>query len=146
MSGCLPKRYRWSATGICDALVLLFFERQRADNAQSAEWKVRQLRKVDGGLRAIAAWVSSTSSSSAPSVSGLEETNGKGEEAFLVGGKFGLADVAIGCLAGYINVRFTEHPWRERYLGLAKYVDKLGARQSFKDTVPVTQKITDKIV
>lgn len=42
------------ADGMCDALVLLFFEKQRAQGAQSEEWKARQMRKVDGGFRALA--------------------------------------------------------------------------------------------
>jgi len=132
--------------GICDALVLLFFEKQRSEIAQSAEWKARQMRKVDGGFRTLAEWVSSNASSSAPSISGPRGLDRQGERACLVGGNFGLADVAIGCVAGYVDVRFAEYPWRERHPALAKYVDKLGARQSFKDTVPVAQKITDKIV
>lgn len=114
------------ADGMCDALVLLFFEKQRAEEKQSPEWKARQMRKVDGGFKALAEWVS--------------------EKAFLVGEKFGLADVAAGSVCGYVDVRFSEYPWRRRFPNLARYVDKLDQRQSFKDTVPVGQNIKDKIV
>jgi glutathione S-transferase len=120
------KKVEVVADGMCDALVLLFFEKQRAEGAQSPEWKARQVRKVDGGVKALSEWV--------------------GDKDFIVCGSFGLADVAAGSACGYIDVRFSEYPWRSRYPNLARYMDKLGEKQSFKGTVPVGQKIKDKIV
>ncbi|CZR55564.1 uncharacterized protein PAC_05452 [Phialocephala subalpina] len=117
------KKVEVVADGMCDALVLSFFENQR--DQPSEEWKTRPMRKVDGGFEALAEWV--------------------GDKHFIVGGKFGLADVAAGSVCGYCDVRFAEYPWRKTYPKLAKYVDKLAARQSFKDTVPAGQKISDKI-
>ena len=38
------------ADGVCDACVLLFWERHRPTQQQSKEWMARQQRKVDGGL------------------------------------------------------------------------------------------------
>ncbi|CZT52377.1 uncharacterized protein RSE6_13709 [Rhynchosporium secalis] len=93
--------------GMCDALVLLFFEKQR-EKVQSEEWKARQMRKVDGGFKALANWV--------------------------------------GSICGYVDVRFSEYPWRTTYPDLGKYTDGLNERQSFKDTVPFAQTISDKIV
>ncbi|KAK5012071.1 hypothetical protein LTR60_004459, partial [Cryomyces antarcticus] len=113
------------ADGMCDALVLLFFEKQREAGKQSPEWQARQMRKVDGGMRALAEWA--------------------GTKEYMVGDRLGLADVATGSVCGYIDVRFPEYPWRERHPDLAKYVDGLAQRQSFKDTVPVGQKINDRI-
>ena len=115
------------ADGICDALVLLFFEKQRAEGKRSEEWMARQRRKVDGGLQALAGWI-------------------KHDQDYFVCGTFGLADLAAGSVLGYLKVRFPEHPWRETYSHLARYSEKLEERQSFKDTVPVPQKINDKIV
>ena len=120
------KKVEVVADGICDALVLRFFETQRAEGAQSSEWQARQMKKVDGGFKALAEWV--------------------GDKEFIVGGKFGLADVAVGSVCGYVDVRFSEYPWRRKYPNLARYIDKLEERKSFKDTVPVGQKIKDKIV
>ena len=114
------------ADGICDALVLLFFEKQREDGKQSEEWMARQGRKVDGGLKALAEWI--------------------GDKNFFVNDTFGLADIAVGSVLGYLKVRFPEHPWKETYLHLARYSRNLEERQSFKDTMPSPQKISDKVV
>ena len=114
------------ADGICDALVLLFLEMQREHVKRSEEWMARQRRKVDGGLKALAEWI------------------GDGE--FFVNGTFGLADIAAGAVLGYLRVRFPEHPWREIYPCLAKYSKDLEGRQSFKVTMPMPQRISDKIV
>ena len=114
------------ADGICDALVLLFFERQREDGKRSEEWMARQQRKVDGGLKAFADWI--------------------GDRNFFVNDSFGLGDIAAGSVLGYLKVRFPEHPWRETYPQLARYSENLEERQSFKDTTPKPQKINDKIV
>ena len=115
------------ADGICDALVLLFFEKQREEGKRSEEWMARQQRKVDGGLKALAGWIGD-------------------EKKYFVNDAFGLADIAAGAVLGYLKVRFPEHPWRERFPHLARYSDDLEKRQSFKDTVPAPQKISDKVV
>lgn len=81
------------ADGICDALVLLFFEKQRDEAKRSEESMARQRSKVDGGLKALANWISE-------------------EREYFVENSFGLADLAAGSLLGYMNVRFPEHPWK----------------------------------
>jgi glutathione S-transferase len=40
--------------GMCDALVLLFFKKQRAEAAQSQECKGRQMVEIDGEFRSLA--------------------------------------------------------------------------------------------
>lgn len=115
------------ADGICDALILRLWERMRAEELQSKEWTARQERKIEGGLK----WL-----------------NGKvasGEE-FMVGGQFGLADIAAAGVCCYADLRFPEHPWRSTYPALASYVDALSQRPSFKSTVPTPHKVTDKVV
>ena len=66
------------ADGICDATVLLFWERHREPAQQSGPWIARQRRKVEGGLRALEA---------------LAAERGDG---WLVGDAFGLAEIAAG--------------------------------------------------
>ena len=111
--------------GVCDALVLTFFERMRAESA-SPEWLARQRRKIDGGVKEMARIV------------------GKGDWA--VGDRFSLGDIAAGTLVGYMAVRFPELPWRTQYPNLAALSDRLEQRPSFKNSVPSVQKISDKIV
>ncbi len=112
--------------GVCDALVLLFWERHRPEEQQSAEWKARQMRKVDGGIRTLAEWA--------------------GTREFIVGDRFGLADVATGTLCRYLDVRFPDYPWRSRHPGLSDYSDRMERRPSFAGSVPVPQVISDKVV
>jgi glutathione S-transferase len=114
------------ADGVCDALVLLFWERHRPAAHQSPEWISRQMRKVDGGVRALADWV--------------------GDRAFIVGDRFGLADIAAGMVCGYLGVRFPEHPWRSRHPGLATFSDRMERRPSFQASVPTPQAISDTVV
>jgi len=40
--------------GICDAVVLTFFERRRPSPCQSLAWSQRQRRKIEGGVREMA--------------------------------------------------------------------------------------------
>lgn len=114
------------ADGVCDALVLLFWERHRPEAQQSTEWKARQMRKVDGGIAALGRWA--------------------GTGRFIVGDRFGLADIAAGTVCRYIDVRFPEHPWRGRHPGLSAYSDTMEQRPSFQGSVPVAQSISDKVV
>lgn len=114
------------ADGICDACVLLFWERHRAPEHQSAEWVTRQRRKVDGGLRELSRIL--------------------GERTWMAGKAFGLADIAAGTVLRYLDVRFPEHPWRRDYPNLVALSARLEERPSFAGSVPVPQTITDKVV
>lgn len=86
------------------------------------------MRKVNGGLKALAQWV--------------DQKNGQ----YLVGDRFGLADIAAGSVLGYLAVRWPDHPWRSQYPALNKYWESLEERPSFKQTVPQKQVFKDKIV
>jgi glutathione S-transferase len=116
--------------GICDACVLLFWERHRPGEQQSAPWMARQRRKVDGGLRALAVLA--------------EERNGGRD--WLVGDRFGLADIVAGTVLGYLDVRFPEHPWRSLHPVLVRLAERLATRQSFRETLPVPQRISERVV
>ncbi len=112
--------------GICDALVLSFFELRRRPEHQSPEWIARQRRKVDGGMKEMERLV--------------------GGREWAVGERFGLGDIAVGTVAGYIDVRFPEISWRELCPGLVAHVDRLGKRPSFRETEPSPQVISDPVV
>lgn len=105
--------------GICDATVLLFFERRRAE--PSEPWMARQRRKIDGGLAALAANPS-------------------------IGQGFGLAEICAGTVLRYLAVRYAEHPWATRHPALAALSAGLEQRPSFAATVPVPQNIVEAVV
>jgi len=106
--------------------VLVFWERARPDGARSEEWMSRQLRKRDGGLREISRLL--------------------GEKLFCVDNRFTLADIAVGSLLGWLNVRMSEFNWRDKYPNLAGLQELLETRPSFANTVPYAQLIHDKVV
>ena len=120
------KRLEVLCDGVCDALVLMFFEKMRVESVQSAEWTARQLRKVDGGLKEIARLI--------------------GDREFAVGQRFGLGDIAAATVVGYISVRWPQMKWRAQYPGLAAHSDRMEARPSFQGSRPVPQTISDKVV
>lgn len=111
--------------GVCDAMVLTFFERMRNDCA-SPPWVARQRRKIDGGLKEIARLAA--------------------DNTWTVGDRFSLGDIATGTLLGYMSVRFPEIAWRTDYPDLAALSDRLEQRTSFKGSVPYAQTISDRIV
>jgi glutathione S-transferase len=120
------KRLEVLCDGICDALVLMFFERMRPEDSQSVEWAARQRRKVDGGLKEVARLI--------------------GARRFAVGESFGLGDIAAVTVVGYLSVRWPEINWREQYPDLAAYSDRMEQRLSFQKSRPIPQKISDKVV
>jgi len=60
-----------------------------------------------------------------------------GENPCYLDNNMSLADVACGCTLGYLELRFPEIDWRNAHPNLARLADKLMARASFKETVPV---------
>jgi glutathione S-transferase len=112
--------------GICDAVVLSFFEQMRSAEGRSQHWLDRQRRKIEGGVREMARLV--------------------GDRPFAVGDQFGLGDIAVGTALGYLMVRFPEFDWRSQYPDLAAFSARIEARPSFANTVPVRQMISDKVV
>jgi glutathione S-transferase len=112
--------------GVCDALVLLFFERMRAEGQASAEWMARQARKIAGGMREIARLI--------------------GKREYAVRERFTIGDIAAATAAGYVSVRYPEMKWREDYPDLAAYSARMEQRPSLMNSVPVPQQILQKVV
>lgn len=121
----LTKRFEVLADGVCDAGVLLFWERAREAGKQSQEWSDRQQRKILGGLQEISRLL--------------------GDQEYAVNSTFGLADIAVGSCLGWLNVRMPELPWRERHPNLGRLADRLEQRASFRGSVPYPQTIRDKV-
>lgn len=73
------------------------------------------MRKVEGGLAALATWVDQSPTKN-----------------FIIGDSLTLADIAAGSVLGYMAVRWSDHPWITQYPGLKRYWEGLDARESFK--------------
>jgi len=111
------RRWEALADGCTDAVIAISMERRRPAEYQYAEWIARQRGKVDRALASMA-----------------EEL---GTRTWCCGDFFNLADIAVGCCLGFMEVRLPEVAWRTGYPTLAKLADKLAQRPSFKDTAPV---------
>ena len=120
------KRLEVIADGVCDAVILILFERMRPQGHVSEPWIARQARKIDGGIAALAKAV--------------------GRHTFAIRDRFGLADIAIGSVLGYLGVRYAEKDWQKEFPDLAAYAEGLFARPSFAESVPYTQAIRDRVV
>jgi glutathione S-transferase len=113
------KTWESLADGLCDAAILARLEATwagRSDAQRSQAWIDRQMGKIAASLKAM--------------------SQGLGERAFCAGTHFSLADVAVGCALGYLDLRFAQMDWRSDYANLAKLSEKLATRQSFVDTKP----------
>lgn len=105
------------ADGVLDAAVLVRLEKTlRPEQQQSPAWIARQMGKVHAGLKQLA--------------------DDLGEKPFCAGNQYTLADIAVGCMLGWLSFRFPEIDWREDHHNLRRLFEKLSERQSFKDTVP----------
>jgi len=104
------------ADGILDACVTVVKEQQRPQVQQSPEWIERQLGKVIASLNAMDASL--------------------GDHAWCMGVNYSLADVAVGCALGYLDLRFPSLEWRDEHANLTRLYDKLALRTSFIDTAP----------
>lgn len=85
----------------------------------------RQMRKVQGGLKALNNFVD--------------------DKHYIFEDRLTLADIAIGSVLGFLTVRVILD-WQSQYPKLVAYSERLEQLQSFKDTKPYAQNITDKIV
>jgi glutathione S-transferase len=110
------RRWESLADGCTDAVVAIVMENRRPAQYQYADWVARQQGKVDRALQAMA--------------------DDLGRRNWSSGDFFNLADIAVGCCLGFMDLRLPELRWRETHPNLAKLSDKLAQRPSFKDTAP----------
>lgn len=115
------RRIEAIADGVGDAVVLIVLERARPPERQANDWVARQLAKVGAGVGTLAREL--------------------GEREWYVGDRFGLADIAVGCMLGYLDARMPELAWRGVAPNLAQFAQRIGARPSFAATAPTPQPI-----
>jgi glutathione S-transferase len=125
------------AEGVVDAMLLLFWEMQR--DSVSADWTKRQLRKVKGGLADLDRRV--------------------GEREFIVGDRFGMADIAVIAMLGahdtMVEVQMIPawqqyapdmDSWRELYANLVRFEAHHRDRPSVMSTGPRMFDLVEKVV
>jgi glutathione S-transferase len=110
------RRWEALADGCTDAVVAVVMERRRPAEFQYDEWITRQQGKVERSLQAM--------------------SEDLGHRSWCGGDFFNLADVAVGCCLGFLDLRLPEVDWRASYPNLGKLADKLAQRHSFRDTAP----------
>ena len=104
------------ADGVTDAAVAIVLERKRAPEQQSSDWLLLQEKTLFRGLEAL--------------------SEALGEKPWFLGNSMTLADIACGCMLGYLDLRLAEIDWRAAHANLARLADKLATRASFTDTLP----------
>ena len=104
------------ADGLLDAAILIVRENLRPEAQRSADWIERQYGKIDAALQSM--------------------EGSLGEQAHCMGINYTLADIAVGCALGYLDLRFAHLNWRDGRPNLTRHYEKLSARQSFIDTAP----------
>lgn len=110
---------RWQALadGVLDAGVLMRLENtQREPRERSAKWLARQRGKVTTGVETMAQQLD--------------------DREWCAGARFTLADIAVGCVLGWLSFRLPEIDWRTAHLNLARHYAKLMTRRSFVDSTP----------
>ena len=101
------------ADGMCDAAVLLRYETvARPEASRWPTWIDDQWDRVHAGL----AWFERHDEALAPPLD--------------------LAQIALGCLLGYLDLRFADSGWPERCPKLAAWYGEIAARPSFASTRP----------
>jgi glutathione S-transferase len=105
------------ADGTLDACGLIFKETQRPESQQNADWIARQYSKIEAALISMDASL--------------------GEQNYCMGVNYTLADIALGCALGMLDLRFAQIDWRSQHPNLARHYKKLTARPAFIETEPV---------
>lgn len=105
------------ADGVLDAAVAINIEiNRRPAELRSEPWIKRQYAKISAALDSM--------------------NKSLDEQPFCMGVNFSLADVAVGCALGYLDLRCDHLNWRSHYANLQRLDEKLQSRPSFSATLP----------
>lgn len=110
------RRWEALADGVCDAAVAAMLEGRRAEERQDPAVIAKQMDKVERGLATLNADL--------------------GDNKWCVDETFSLADIALGCLLGYLQLRYQHLNWQERFPNLARHHVAMLQRPSFSETTP----------
>ncbi|MCB5186355.1 glutathione S-transferase N-terminal domain-containing protein [Methylobacillus gramineus] len=110
------RRWEALADGVCDAAIAAVMEGRRPEGMQDAAIIAKQLGKVERGLRVL--------------------NDDLGKNKWCVNDAFSLADIALGCVLGYLDLRYQHLDWQKTYPNLGRHYLALMQRASFRDTAP----------
>ena len=111
------RRWEALADGVCDSAVAVMIEQRKSVELQDSSYIAKHMDKVTRGLAVL----------------NMDLTKKK----WCVNGAFSLADIAVGCLLGYLDLRFKHIDLQNDYPNLSKFYTELMKRESFKTTAPV---------
>ena len=111
------RRWEALADGICDAAIAAMMEQRKPAEQQSQATIDKQLGKVTAGLEKMNADIA--------------------KKKWCVNETFSLADIALGCALGYVDLRHKHLNWQDNYQALARHYSILIKRPSFKETMPI---------
>mgnify|MGYP002776353323 CR=1 FL=1 len=112
------RRWEALADGITDAAVAVMLEQRKPEQKQDEAFIAKQMDKVSRGLSVL--------------------NNDLGHNKWCVDDTFSLADIAVGCALGYVNLRFGQIiNLAKDYANLDRLQASLLKRQSFIDSMPV---------
>ena len=101
------------ADGLLDAALAIQIENNhREPELRSQAWIDRQYGKIHAALDFM--------------------DRGLGENSFCMGVNLSLADIAVGCATGYLDLRFAHLNWRDTHPNLHRLDEKLATRPSFQ--------------
>ncbi|MBM3350253.1 MAG: glutathione S-transferase [Betaproteobacteria bacterium] len=113
------RRWEALADGVCDAAVAVMLEQRKPLEKQDEATIGRQMDKVLRGLSVL--------------------NNDLDTHKWCVANTFSLADIAVGCVLGYIKLRFSQViDLAKDYPNLERINKALQARKSFKESAPVS--------
>jgi glutathione S-transferase len=108
---------RWAALrqqalgdGILDAIIRCAYETQRPEDKRWSDWTEGQMRKAHQGLAAV--------------------------EREDLSGPHTIGQIAIGCMFGYLDIRFAGDGWRQRHSKLARWYENFSELPAMKATRP----------
>lgn len=111
------KRFEALGDGLAEVAVTISHDLGPMNDAdRRAAWMPRQYQKLERALDAFAAQIEGRT--------------------WLHEDRFGLADVCAGYALSYLDQVLASHDWRSSRPGLSAYAERIGARASFRTTVP----------
>src|SRR3954471_13427137 len=109
------RRWEALADGVLDAGLLVRYESVRDKKEQSPAWVQKQLARMRRGMAQLS-----------------NELEGK---SWCHGDRYSLADIAVGCCMGWLNVRKPGGiDWMAEYPLVSRHYEKLLERPAFADT------------